>query len=327
MDYFSQNTLAIVLLSTILLFIILFHRSKTKKTKQPPLVAGAWPIIGHLPLLSKYQPTHHFLGTLADKYGPVFTIKLGAVKTLVINNWKSAKECYTTNDIVVSYRPNLVALEHMTYNHAMFGFAPYGPYWREMRKLVTLNFLSNHRLDLLTHLCVSEVETSIKELFNLWSNKKDRNGYLLVEMKKWFHEVAFNVSLRMFVGKRYFGENVIIEEEEAKRCLKALRDYMRLISVLTVGDVVPLLRWFDFGGNEKIMKENFKKLDVVVSEWLDEHKNKRVDDKSKGDQDFMDVMLSTIDGTNLHGFDSDSVIKATTLVCAYVPMIIACLHG
>lgn len=291
------------------------------------MVVGVWPIIGHLPLLSKYQPTHHFLGTLADKYGPVFTIKLVAAKTLVINNWKSAKECYTTNDIVVSYCPNLVALEHMTYNHAMFSFAPYGPYWREMRKLVTLNFLSNHRLDLLTHLRVSEVETSIKELFNLWSNKKDRNGYLLVEMKKWFHEVAFNVALRMFVGKRYFGENVIIEEEEAKRCLKALRDYMRLISVLTVGDVVPLLRWFDFGGNEKIMKENFKKLDVVASEWLDEHKNKRVDDKSKGDQDFMDVMLSTIDGTNLHGFDSDSVIKATTLVCAYVPMIIACLHG
>ncbi|KAI5444115.1 hypothetical protein KIW84_012649, partial [Lathyrus oleraceus] len=256
----------------------------------------------------------------------LFSRYLGAAKTLVINNWKSAKECYITNDIVVSYRPNLVALEHMTYNHAMFGFAPYGPYWREMRKLVTLNFLSNHRLDLLTHLRVSEVETSIKELFNLWSNKKDRNGYLLVETKKWFHEVAFNVALRMFVGKRYFGENVIIEEEEAKRCLKALRDYMRLISVLTVGDVVPLLRWFDFGGNEKIMKENFKKLDVVVSEWLDEHKNKRVDDKSKGDQDFMDVMLSTIDGTNLHGFDSDSVIKATTLVCAYVPMIIACLH-
>ncbi|CAL5185363.1 unnamed protein product [Lathyrus oleraceus] len=67
MDYFSQNTLAIVLLSTILLFIILFHRSKTKKTKQPPLVAGAWPIIGHLPLLSKYQPTHYFLGTLAPQ--------------------------------------------------------------------------------------------------------------------------------------------------------------------------------------------------------------------------------------------------------------------
>ncbi|CAK8532598.1 unnamed protein product [Lathyrus sativus] len=82
MDYFSQNTLAILLLSTVLFFIILFHHSKTKKIKQPPIVSGAWPIIGHLPLLAKSQPTHHFLGALADKYGPIFTIKLAPRKLL-----------------------------------------------------------------------------------------------------------------------------------------------------------------------------------------------------------------------------------------------------
>ncbi|PNX87358.1 cytochrome p450 [Trifolium pratense] len=118
----------------------------------------------------------------------------------------------------------------------------------------------------------------------------------------------------MVAGKRYFGESVMVKEEEANRCLNALRDYMRLIGVFPIADAVPFLRLFDFGGHEKNMKENFKELDGVVTEWLDEHKKKRVDDKSKKDQDFMDVMLSTIDGTNIHGFDSDTVIKATALV-------------
>jgi cytochrome P450 len=289
------------------------------------MVAGAWPIIGHLPLFSKSQATHHLLGTMADKYGPIFTIKLGTATTLVINNWKTAKECYTTNDIAVAYRPNLVAFEHMTYNYAMLGFAPYGPFWREMRKIVTLNFLSNHQINLLTHIRVSEIQTSIKELYNFWKNRKDENGYLLVEMKKWFNELAFNIVLRMVAGKRYFGESVMVKEEEANRCLNALRDYMRLIGVFPIADAVPFLRWFDFGGHEKNMKLNFKELDGVITEWLDEHKKKRSEgvDKSKEDQDFIDVMLSTIDGTNIHWFDSDTVIKATTMVCAYT---ITCVY-
>jgi len=283
------------------------------------MVAGAWPIIGHLPLFSKSQATHHLLGSMADKYGPIFTIKLGTATTLVINNWKTAKECYTTNDIALAYRPNLVAFEHMTYNYAMLGFAPYSPFWREMRKIVTLNFLSNHQINLLTHIRVSEVQTSIKELFSFWKNRRDENGYLLVEMKKWFNELAFNIVLRMVAGKRYFGESVMVKEEEANRCLNALRDYMRLTGVFPIADAIPFLRWFDFGGHEKNMKQNFKELDGVITEWLDEHKKKRSKgvDKSKEDQDFIDVMLSTIDGTNIHGFDSDTVIKATTMVRAY----------
>lgn len=117
----------------------------------------------------------------------------------------------------------------------------------------------------------------------------------------------------MVAGKRYFGESAVVDEGEAQRCLKALRDYMRLLGTFMVADAVPWLRWFDFGGYEKAMKKNFKELDVVVAEWLEEHKKKR------SDGDFMDVMLSMIDGTNIHGFDSDTVIKATAMVCCVVP--------
>lgn len=283
------------------------------------MVAGAWPILGHLPLLSKSEAkaTHHFFGTMANKYGPIFTIKFGSAKAIIINNHEIAKECYTANDIIVSYRPNLVALEHMTYNHAMLGFAPYGSYWREMRKIVTVGFLSNHRIDLLSNVRVSEVVTSVKELYNCWKSGKDQNRYLLVELKKWFHELAFNTALRMVAGKRYFGESDV-DEIQAQRCLNALREYMRLISVFTVADAVPFLRWFDFGGHEKAMKENFKELDCVVMEWLEEHKRKRaLGEEVKGDEDFMDVMLSTIDGTTIHGFDSDTTTKATSMVCSY----------
>ncbi|RDX96307.1 Pentatricopeptide repeat-containing protein, partial [Mucuna pruriens] len=86
------NATAIGLLS-IILVLVLYNPFKFGEGKEPPTVAGAWPILGHLPLLSASQSPHKTFGALADKYGTIFTFKLGARKALVINNWEVAKEC------------------------------------------------------------------------------------------------------------------------------------------------------------------------------------------------------------------------------------------
>ncbi|KAK7365111.1 hypothetical protein VNO80_13932 [Phaseolus coccineus] len=166
------NTTTIGLLSLILFSFFFYGFFKFSQGKEAPTVAGAWPILGHLPLLSGSKTPHRTLGALADKYGPIFTIQLGSKKTLVINNWEIAKECFTTNDMAVSSRPKIVATELMGYNNAMFGFAPYGPYWRELRKITTLEILSPRRVEQLQHVRVSEVQNSIKELYNLWYSQK-----------------------------------------------------------------------------------------------------------------------------------------------------------
>ncbi|MED6217852.1 hypothetical protein PIB30_021493 [Stylosanthes scabra] len=259
MDQNGQITIAIgVLFVMSTLCLLLFHRSKAfQRSREPPMVDGAWPLLGHLPLLSGSKATHHLFGSISDNYGPLFTIKIGHTKILVINNSETAKECYTTNDLAVSYRPNLVAIQNMTYNHSMFG-----------------------------HVRVSEVHTSIKELYDVWMRKKGNSDFLQVELKKWFHELAFNTALRIVAGKRYFGETAVVKEDEAQRCLKALREYMRLIGVFT----------------------------VVSGYKLQEHRHNRATSiNDHVDKDFMDVMLSMIDGATIQGFDADTVIKATTM--------------
>ncbi|KAG4969813.1 hypothetical protein JHK82_035514 [Glycine max] len=308
------NATAIGVLSLILFCMFLYNPFKIALGKQDaPTVAGAWPILGHLPLLSGSETPHRVLGALADKYGPIFTIKIGVKKALVISNWEIAKECFTTNDIVVSSRPKLVAIELMCYNQAMFGFAPYGPYWRQLRKIVNLEILSNRRVEQLQHVHVSEVQSSIKELFNVWSSKKNESGYALVELNQWFSHLTFNTVLRVVVGKRLFGATTM-NDEEAQRCLKAVEEFMRLLGVFTVADAIPFLRWFDFGGHERAMKETAKDLDKIFGEWLEEHKRKRAfGENVDGIQDFMDVMLSLFDGKTIDGIHADTIIKSTLL--------------
>lgn len=308
-------TLVVGLVSLVLFSFFLLQIPKAKQgSRKPPLVAGSWPIIGHLWQLSRSQMPHLTLSTMADKYGPIFTIKLGSQRAVVINNWKIARECFTTNDLSVSSRPRLIATQKLTYDQAMFAFSPHSPYWREMRKIATLELLSNRRIELLSHVRVSEVETSIKELFKLWAERKDPLGRAQVDLGKMFGKLTLNAILRMVVGKRCSGGGVTCGEEVSKRCLKAMRDFFRLLGLFVVGDAVPCLRWLDFGGHERDMEETAKELDVILGEWLEEHREKRGSGVAVGDQDFMDVMLSVLEGTDFAGYDADTIHKATALV-------------
>lgn len=308
-----------ILVGLLFLFHLLWKQRFSRRT--PPEAGGAWPIIGHLHLLAGPQPPHITLGHMADKHGPIFTIKMGIHRALVVSSWEMAKECLTTNDKIFANRPKAAGSEHMTYNYAMFGFSPYGPYWRQVRKIATLELLSNHRLQMLSHVRVSEVNTAIKEIYEVWvknNNSGNNNNGVGVEMKKWFGDITLNVIFRMVVGKRYLEATSLSEIGSDDRCRKALRDFFELTGTFVVSDALPYLKWLDFGGYEKAMKKTSKELDQLAQRWLEEHKRKRVSGEVNGAQDFMDVMLSILDGAELgisSTYDADTINKATSLVC------------
>ncbi|PSS31383.1 Cytochrome P450 82A3 like [Actinidia chinensis var. chinensis] len=287
---------------------------KSPKNRPPPQAGGAWPIIGHLHQLGGSQLPHMTLASMADKHGPIFSIRLGMKRAVVVSNSEIAKECFTTHDIAISSRPKFAAAQHLGYNYAMVGFSPYGAYWRELRKIISVEFLATRRLEMLKHVRVSETETSVKELYKLWREKKDRSGHVLVEMKQWFADLTLNVVVRMVAGKRFFGAGGGGgDEEEGRRCQKAFREFFYFLGLFLVSDTVPFLRWLDLGGREKAMKETGKEMDAIVSGWLEEHRRERATGVAKADEDFMDVMYTTLEGADLGRYDVDTINKATCL--------------
>ncbi|KAG2666465.1 hypothetical protein I3843_15G059500 [Carya illinoinensis] len=302
----------------LLLFIFfLLWKSIAQKTAPqstlPPEVGGALPIIGHLHLLAKPKPAHIILGYMADKYGPIFTIKLGMHKAIVVSNSEIAKECFTTKDKVFANRPKAMATELMGYNYALFGLSPYGPYWREVRRIVTLEFLSNQRVEMFKHIGESEVNTAIKETYKLLVND---NKLILVEMNGWFGKIMLNTVFRMVVGKRFAW--AATEDEDTGNDLqyqKVLKDSFILFGKFVVSDALPYLRWLDLGGDGRAMKKIAREIDHVLKGLLEEHKQRNLSSEVKnGPQDFMDVMLSFVkDNTEITNFDADTITKATCL--------------
>ncbi|KAE9586777.1 putative cytochrome P450 [Lupinus albus] len=301
-------------LSLLFLWYSYVKKRSNSKNKEAPVPIGAWPIIGHLHLLgSDDQLLYRTLGTMADEYGPAFNIWLGTRRAFVVSSWEVAKECFTTNDKALASRPKTVAAKHMGYNYAVFGFAPYSPFWRKMRKIATLELLSNRRLEMLKDVRVSEINMGIRDLYN-----KSQSSSSIVELNRWLEDLTLNMVVRMVAGKRYFGVSANHDDsDEARRCQKAINQFFHLIGIFVVSDAVPFLRWFDVQGHEKAMKKTAKELDAILEGWLKEHRKQRVSGEVKADrdQDFIDVMLSIQEDGQLSNFqhDSDTSIKSTCL--------------
>ncbi|XP_043695097.1 cytochrome P450 CYP82D47-like [Telopea speciosissima] len=288
------------------------NKSKATEAPEPP---GAWPIIGHLLQVTTPHPLCRTLAAMADKYGPAFTVRFGIHRTLVISNWELAKECFTINDKALSSRPRSASSNHLSYDYAMFAFAPYGPYWREVRKWVVLELLSNRRLESLKQVRYVEIDNFIKDLYGLCV--KNNRNQIKVEMNRLFGDLTINIALKMLVGKRYFSVVHAETNEEVQRIQTTIHDFLKFIGISVASDVLPsFLSWLDWDGKQRAMKKFAKELDVLAESWLQEHRQKRLSGKADDDddQDFMDVMLSILEkDSQLYGHDGDSIVKATVL--------------
>jgi cytochrome P450 len=316
MDLLASLIIFVATILCILLFGYLVRiRNGVNRSNMAPEASGSWPIFGHLYLLAGSEVPHKVLGSMADKYGPIFTIKLGSQRVLVVSNSDMAKECLTTNDKVFASRPKSMATELMCYNYANFAFAAYGPYWREIRKIVVLELTSQHRLQMQAHVRVSGVKKSITDMHTAWENNKGSGGMVKIDMKKWFEDLIVNMVARMIYGDCFSASAQ--NEDQFK---KASRRFVELLGAFVPSDFIPGLRWLDFGGYEKKMKKTAKELDSVVDGWLEEHKkiiNSTHQLNESKDQVFMTTLLSRVKEEFIegcYGFSTDAIVKATCVV-------------
>ena len=320
MNNLSTESTAAVAISALVIFLSIFllisrngqkRTLKKKQAQQAPKAGGAWPLIGHLHILRGPEPAHRVLGNMADKYGPIFTMKLGVKQALVVSNWEIAKECFTTNDKAFASRPKTMATELLGCNFLAIGFAPYGNYWRQSRKIATIELLSNHRLEKLKHVRESEVKASIERLYKNCISSSGSLKVVSVEMIHWLEGTALDIILRIIAGKRFTSQS-----QEVNDWQQQITKFTALSGQFVVSDALPFLRWLDIGGHERLMSKTAKYFDIILQEWLDEHKMKRDSGDVKGDEDFMYVLLSLLDDNaeQLPDRDADAVIKAICVV-------------
>ena len=265
------------MLFQILLFVAFYVFTKhflSKLQNLPPSPFPTLPIIGHLYLLKTKKPLNQTLSNLSNKYGPIVFLNFGSRPVLLISSPSLAEECLTKHDVVFANRPRMLAGKHLGYNYTSLIWAPYGDHWRNLRKIASLEILSSHRVQTLSHIRSHEVHSLICRLLS----QKDKT----VDMKALFFELTLNVMMRMIAGKR--------EVKEGRKIREIVTETFLLGGVTIMEDYLPFLRWVGNRGKEKRLILVKEKRDGFMQSLIEEHK--RLGSSEGEKKTLIEVMLA-----------------------------------
>ncbi|PRQ40027.1 putative geraniol 8-hydroxylase [Rosa chinensis] len=121
------------------------RRSKAIPRKLLPPGPKPFPLVGNLFELG--DKPHLSLTNLSQRYGPIISLQLGRLTTVVISSPTLAKEILRTHDQVFCNRPirdGIHACKHSEYSMA---WIPVSARWRNLRKICNLQLFSPKVLD------------------------------------------------------------------------------------------------------------------------------------------------------------------------------------
>lgn len=134
-----------IIIFFICFFLFLNNRPNNHSGKLPQ-GPSPYPIVGNI--LELGTKPHQSLANLSKIYGPLMTLKLGSITTIVISSPDVAKEALQKNDLIFSGRtiPHTgEALDHHKYSVAFIH--PSSVLWKTLRRVCITSMFSPLRLD------------------------------------------------------------------------------------------------------------------------------------------------------------------------------------
>ncbi|KAF3442610.1 hypothetical protein FNV43_RR16526 [Rhamnella rubrinervis] len=280
-DMQSYAIPVIVLLVSTILVRAICSGTRTKVRLPPsPL---ALPIIGHLHLLGSLP--HQALHKLSNRYGPLIHLFLGSKLCVVASSAEIAKVFLKTNETSFSNRPQRAAVDCLAYGSLDFIFAPYGPYWKFMKRLCMSELLGSRTLDQLLPVRREELQRFLEFLLNKAGAGEE------VDVGEQLLRLTNNVISRMCMSRK-----CCEDESEADRVRRLVKETTELIGQFNLSDCIGFCKNMDLQGFGKRIKEVRENFDTMVERIMEEHEEARKkDDKNGGDddgvKDLLDILL------------------------------------
>ncbi|KAL7122287.1 hypothetical protein ACP275_01G035900 [Erythranthe tilingii] len=275
-----------------MIFIFFIFKLRTKKSTRnlPP---GPWklPLIGNMHNLIGSLP-HHALQELALKYGPVMHLQLGELSTVIISSPDAAKQVMKTHDVNFASRPPIIVSEIMSYNCTSVAFAEYGDYWKQLRKICTLELLSMKRVSSFRSIR-EEAFLDLARWLLLAAACEEGGGAAPppVNLTEKLYSCAYSLVSRATVGNK---------SEVNERLLPILKEAVELAAGFNVADVYPSIKLLQMmSGLRRKVKKLHGEADSILDDIIHEHRSvaaainaaaKNVTENKQAD-DLVDVLL------------------------------------
>uniref|UniRef100_A0A2N9FRN2 Cytochrome P450 n=1 Tax=Fagus sylvatica TaxID=28930 RepID=A0A2N9FRN2_FAGSY len=268
------------------------------------LPPGPWklPIIGNMHQFVGSLP-HRALRDMANKHGPLMHLRLGEVSTIVVSSPEFAKEVMKTHDVTFASRPSILVSKILSYDSTNIGFAPYGNYWRQLRKICTLELLSQKRVESYQPIREEELSTLIS-----WIGSKAGSTINLTE--KMFTTTC-SITSRAAFGKKC---------KDQEKFISIVKQSLELSAGFNIADLFPSVKLLHLvSGVRTNLERLHQEADRIMGNIINEHKEQKATKKTDENvraEDLIDVLLKF---HQEHSSDSEfsltiSNIKAVILI-------------
>ncbi|KAM3375387.1 hypothetical protein P3S68_014101 [Capsicum galapagoense] len=288
--------LPILLLCISLIFCCFFIKplvlnSKSSR-KLPPGHTGL-PIIGSL--LNLGSRPNRSLAELAKIHGPLMTLKLGSVTTVIASSPETAKEILQKHDKTFSACVVPDAVTAQPNPEATMAWVPADNMWRNKRRICNTQMFTNQRLDSLQELRHQKAEQLVSHIRKLCENG------LSVDIGR----VALATMLN-FVSRTIFSIDLVDPESDTAQEFKNLVwTVNENAGKPNLSDYFPVLKWLDLQGVKGRIKPAYIRLHEIFEQQIE----KRLETRGSGmmkEGDFLDVLLDQCKDEGA-GFDRNTI--------------------
>ncbi|XP_023749233.1 geraniol 8-hydroxylase [Lactuca sativa] len=255
-----------------IIFLILLHGLDLYRRRRLPPGPVRLPIIGNL--LHIGSKPHESLAKLAHKHGPLMTIRLGSITSVVASTPDAARQILQLNDDACSGRLVPDVNNALKHPEATILWMPPDKTWRAMRKALNLYLTNRQKLDSLSYLR-QNVVAGMVDFIRESAEKK-----ATVDIG----QLAFAVALNQ-MSNTILSQNVTNYVSENIGGFKsAVETYMEMLGKFNIADIFPVLKPLDPQHIRRQAKSAFNWLDEVIEGFVSERlKNRELKVSSSGD--------------------------------------------
>uniref|UniRef100_A0ACD5WDS3 Uncharacterized protein n=1 Tax=Avena sativa TaxID=4498 RepID=A0ACD5WDS3_AVESA len=314
---FAMDKAYIVIVSFAFLLLALLHyilgkisngrRSWKGAVQQPPSLR-AIPFLGHLHLVGK--PFHASLWRLAARLGPVYSLRLGSRRAVVVSSSECATECFTEHDVTFANRPRFPAQLLVSFDGTALVTSSYGPHWRNLRRVAAVHLLSTNRVAGMSGVIAAEVRAMAHRLCRAAAAAP--GGAARVHMKRTLFQLSLSVLMETIAhtkGTRSEADADTDMSVEAQEFKKVIDRIVPHLGAANMWDYLPVMQWFDvFGIRNKIL-DAVSRRDAFLRQLIAAVRRRLADGGSDGDKKSMIAVLLTLQKTEPEIYN-DTMITA-----------------
>ncbi|AEE76337.1 Cytochrome P450 705A22 [Arabidopsis thaliana] len=296
-DFQNCFIFILIFLLTFLCFFFFFKKPKDSRVNfDLPPSPPSLPIIGHVHLLLSTL-THKSLQKLSSRYGPLLYLRIFNVPIILVSSASVAYEIFRTQDVNISSRGVTAVDESLVFGSSSFVTAPYGDYWKFMKKLTVMKLLGPQAQEQSRDIRADDIKRFCRNLLDKARKKES------VEIGKEAMNLMNNILCKMSMGRSFSEEN-----GETEKLRGLVTESIGLMKKMFLA--VLLRRQLQKLGISLFKKDIMgvsNKFDVLLEKVLVEHREKP--EKDQGTV-MLDVLLAAYGDENAEYKITKNHIKA-----------------